>query len=199
MRASTAITSWRARSARRSCASCAAKRGSSAHRARINCAFAWVGCERRAAPSSACRIEFSSASKARRALGRVSMRSLAEVPARRASGNRLDARRARTALRTRVALYAAAATVLFVVERWLPNPVPWVRLGLANVVTLVVLLEHGFTAAGCVVLLRLVLGSFFAASLFGPQFVLSASGATASWLAMGGAARFGRRWLSPLG
>jgi heptaprenyl diphosphate synthase len=102
-----------------------------------------------------------------------------------------------TTLRTRIALYAACATVLFVLERALPNPVPWLRLGLANAVTLVVLLEHGMAPAAAVVGVRLVLGGFFAASLFGPQFVLAASGATASWLVMSIAAR-ARLW-SPLG
>jgi heptaprenyl diphosphate synthase len=106
------------------------------------------------------------------------------------------ARRA-TALRARIALYAAAATILFVLERALPNPVPWLRLGLANAVTLVALVEHGAGAAAAVVAVRLVLGGFFAGSLFGPQAVLAASGAVASFAAMSLAAR-ARLW-SPLG
>jgi len=61
-----------------------------------------------------------------------------------------------TALRARLALYAAAAALLFVLERALPNPVPWVRLGLPNVVTLIVLLEHGARAASLVLVMRRV-------------------------------------------
>ncbi len=104
-----------------------------------------------------------------------------------------------TALRTRIALYAAAATVLFVVERALPNPVPWVRLGLANVVTLVALLEHGAGPAAAVVALRLLLGGFFTGGLFGPQFALAVAGATASWFIMTAGVWFGGRYWSPLG
>jgi heptaprenyl diphosphate synthase len=104
-----------------------------------------------------------------------------------------------TSLRTRIALYAAAATVLFVVERALPNPVPWVRLGLANVVTLVALLEHGAAPAAAVVALRLLLGGFFTGGLFGPQFALAVCGATASWFVMTAGARLGARYWSPLG
>ena len=102
-----------------------------------------------------------------------------------------------TQQRARIALYAAAATVLFILERALPNPVPWLRLGLANAVTLVVLLEHGTKAAAAVVAIRLALGGFFTGGLFGPQFVLAASGAVASFAVMALAIR-ARLW-SPLG
>src|SRR5262249_37832983 len=90
-------------------------------------------------------------------------------------------------VRARIALYAAAATVLFVLERLLPNPLPWVRLGLANAVTLLALCELGARPAAAVVALRVGLGSLFAGTLFGPQFALSASGAVASWAAMAAA------------
>jgi heptaprenyl diphosphate synthase len=104
-----------------------------------------------------------------------------------------------TALRARIALYATAAALLFVLERLIPNPVPWVRLGLANIVTLVVLIEHGASAALAVVVLRLLLAGFFAGTLFGPQFLLSAGGALASWLVMSAGARWGSRLWSAIG
>jgi len=115
------------------------------------------------------------------------------------SENPPGARRRALDVRARIALYAAAATVVFVLERLLPNPLPWVRLGLANALTLVALLDLGAAPAAAVVGLRLLLGAFFAGTVFGPQFVLSASGAAASWGAMTlGAAVGGRIW-SPLG
>jgi heptaprenyl diphosphate synthase len=96
-------------------------------------------------------------------------------------------------------LFAAAAVLLFLVERLLPNPLPWVRLGLANAVTLVVLWELGVRAALVVVVLRLLLGGFFAASLLGPQFWLALSGALASFMVMAVLLRAAPRWWSPLG
>jgi heptaprenyl diphosphate synthase len=108
-------------------------------------------------------------------------------------------RLAPTALRARLALYAAAAALLFVLERLIPNPLPWVRLGLANIVTLVVLLEHGAAAALAVLVLRLLLGGFFAGTFFGPQFVLAACGGVASWLFMSAGERVGRRVWSAIG
>ena len=102
-------------------------------------------------------------------------------------------------LRSRLALYAAAATLLWLLERTLPNPVPWIRLGLANGVTLLVLLEHGAVAAGIVLVLRLLLAAFFAGTLLGPQSILALGGGVASWAAMTLAQRWGGRLLSPLG
>lgn len=104
-----------------------------------------------------------------------------------------------TRKRVRIALFAAAAVLLFLLERLLPNPLPWVRLGLANAVTLVVLWEYGVVSAVSVVALRLILGGLFSASLFGPQFYLAVSGATASLCVMVVATRLGRRFWSPLG
>ena len=104
-----------------------------------------------------------------------------------------------TALHARLALYAAAAALLFVLERALPNPVPWVRLGLPNVVTLIVLLEHGARAASLVLVVRLLLGGLFAGTLFGPQSLLSAAGGGASLVAMAIAARLASHRLSPFG
>jgi len=113
----------------------------------------------------------------------------------------VQGRQASTALqlRSRLALYAAAATLLWLLERTLPNPVPWIRLGLANGVTLLVLLEHGAVAAGIVLVLRLLLAAFFAGTLFGPQSILALGGGVASWAAMTLAQRWGGRLLSPLG
>ncbi|UCE01454.1 MAG: Gx transporter family protein [Candidatus Latescibacterota bacterium] len=99
----------------------------------------------------------------------------------------------------RLALFAAAATLLFLFERALPNPLPFFRLGLANVVTLIVLLAHGFRAAAWVLLLRLLLGGFFAGTLLGPQFLLATAGSAASLVVMAVAAQFGARIWSPLG
>lgn len=101
-------------------------------------------------------------------------------------------------LPVRLALFAAAATLLWLVESAV-NPVPWLRLGLANAVTLFVLLEHGAGAAALVLALRLVLGALFAGAFLGPAFVLACGGGAASLAVMALVARWGRRWWSPVG
>lgn len=100
---------------------------------------------------------------------------------------------------THLALYVAAATVLFVLERLIPNPLPWVRLGLANAVTLLVLVRLGAAAALWVQSTRLVLAGLLTGSLLGPTCLLAVSGGIASWLVMAGMRRFLAPWFSLLG
>ena len=65
---------------------------------------------------------------------------------------------AASALRdARLARFAALAAAVHVLEAGLPSPVPGIKPGLANIVTLIVLLRHGWRAAVVVTLLRVVL------------------------------------------
>lgn len=85
----------------------------------------------------------------------------------------------------RVAALAALAITIQVAEAALPSPLPGVKPGLANVITLLVLLQMGWRAAAQVALLR-VLGASLLLGTFGsPAFVLSLSGALAAVAAMG--------------
>jgi heptaprenyl diphosphate synthase len=85
----------------------------------------------------------------------------------------------------RIAMLSAYALVLHGFEDLLPTPVPWLRLGLANIITLTTLLLYGFRAAMMVTLIRVMLGSLFAGTFLGPAFFLSLSGGLAGTLAMG--------------
>lgn len=58
-----------------------------------------------------------------------------------------------------------------------PFPVPGVKLGLANIITLLTLVLFEFKTALTVTLLRAVLGSLLSGTLFGFGFLLSVSGA----------------------
>lgn len=83
-------------------------------------------------------------------------------------------------------LFVAVASVLHAVEAWLPLPVPvpGVKLGLANIVSLVVIELYGWRAALAVSVARVVLGSLLGGAFLGPSFALGLSGAAASTLAM---------------
>lgn len=81
-----------------------------------------------------------------------------------------------------VAGYAALAIVIHVIEAGFPSPIPGVKPGLANVVTLIVLLRHSLRLALWVALLRVVLGSLLVGSFMAPGFWLSLAGAAASLL-----------------
>lgn len=79
-----------------------------------------------------------------------------------------------------VAGYAALAIVIHVLEAGLPSPIPGVKPGLANVITLIVLLRHSFRLALWVALLRVLVGSLLVGSFMTPGFWLSAAGACSS-------------------
>jgi len=84
----------------------------------------------------------------------------------------------------RSAALVATACVLQVAESFIPHPVPGVRLGLANIVTLVTLAELGFAAALEVALLRTVVASLVLGSFLTPGFLLSFFSAAASTAVM---------------
>ena len=80
----------------------------------------------------------------------------------------------------RIARLAAAAIVLTVAEAAIPLPLPGVKPGLANIVTLIVLARWGWRDAVWVALLRVFAGSLLLGQLFAPGFFLSLSGSLAS-------------------
>lgn len=84
----------------------------------------------------------------------------------------------------RIARLAALAIGLTLAEAALPSPVPGVKPGLANIVILLVLLQHGWRAAAWVSALRVLAGGLLLGSLFAPGFWLSAAGALASLLVL---------------
>jgi heptaprenyl diphosphate synthase len=80
----------------------------------------------------------------------------------------------------RIAYMAALAIALMLMEAALPTPIPGVKPGLANIVTLLVLAQYGLRAAVWVTMLRVVAGSILLGSFLTPGFILSLSGAFAS-------------------
>lgn len=99
----------------------------------------------------------------------------------------------------RVAALAAAAIGLTLVEAAIPLPIPGVKPGLANIVTLVVLYRYGWRTATWVAGLRIVAGALALGQFLTPAFVMSLSGGVASLLLLGLAIRLPARWFGPIG
>lgn len=100
-----------------------------------------------------------------------------------------------------IALLIAMATVVHAVEKVLPGvpvPIPGVKLGLANILTLVTLNIFGFTEGFTVAILRTLLAGILT-GIFGPTFILSMSGAIFSTLVMGGTIKLFRKYVSNIG
>lgn len=85
----------------------------------------------------------------------------------------------------RIAFLVALACVLQIAESLLPNPIPGLRLGLANMVTLTAILHIGLRAALEISLLRTVLSSLILGTFLSPTFLLSFTAAIVSTLLMG--------------
>jgi heptaprenyl diphosphate synthase len=85
----------------------------------------------------------------------------------------------------RIALLSAYALALHGFESLLPTPVPWLRLGLANIITLTALVLYGLRVAIMVTLIRVILSSLLTGTFLGPAFILSLGGGITSTLAMG--------------
>jgi heptaprenyl diphosphate synthase len=106
---------------------------------------------------------------------------------------------ARTRKLVFLAMLTSAAVVLHLVELGLPNPTPWLRLGLANIITLSVLASYGLGEGLMVGVLRIVLGSFIGGNLLAPTFLLSFCGGLSSILAMWFTITFAGRFFSLIG
>ena len=83
-----------------------------------------------------------------------------------------------------MALLTAMALTIFVIEAQIPAPVPipGVKLGLANIITLTAMVLIGRKEAGVVLFLRIVMGAMFAGN---PSTIIySAAGGLLSYIAM---------------
>jgi heptaprenyl diphosphate synthase len=98
----------------------------------------------------------------------------------------------------RIAALAALAIGLSLAEAALPSPLPGVKPGLANIVVLLVMLQHGFRTAVWVAVIRLLAGSLLLGIFLAPGFWLASAGTAASLLAMAVAGRLPSRWFGPV-
>jgi len=80
----------------------------------------------------------------------------------------------------RIAWLAALAITIHAAETALPTPLPGVKPGLANIITITVLVTYGWGAAAWVTGLRVVAGSLLLGTFLTPTFILSVGGALAS-------------------
>lgn len=98
----------------------------------------------------------------------------------------------------RIARLAAAAISLSLVDAAIPMPLPGIKPGLANIVTLIVLARYGWGTAAWVCALRVVAGGLLLGQFLSPGFFMSLTGALFSLLVLVPAARLPRRWFGPI-
>lgn len=99
----------------------------------------------------------------------------------------------------RIAALAAAGIGLTLAEAAIPLPIPGIKPGLANIVTLLVLYRYGWRLAAWVSILRIVAGALFLGTFLTPTFVLSLFGGLASLAVLAIACRLPPAWFGPVG
>lgn len=98
----------------------------------------------------------------------------------------------------RIARLAAAAVGLSLLDAAIPTPLPGVKPGLSNIVTLFVLARHGWGSAAWVTGLRVVAGSLLLGQFLAPGFFLSLTGAVLSLGVLAVARHLPSRWFGPI-
>ena len=85
---------------------------------------------------------------------------------------------------SRIAILASFAVLLNILELPIPKPLPWVKLGLANLITVIVLIEMGMLESFLVIILRIFITSIVIGNFFTIGFFLSLSGGIAALSSM---------------
>lgn len=98
-----------------------------------------------------------------------------------------------------IAWFAALAITIHVLESVLPSPLPGIKPGLANLVTIAVLIQYGWRMAAWVNLLRVLAGSLLIGTFLSPTFFLSLCGALFSLAVLALALRCPGRGFSAIG
>ncbi|MCK4957111.1 MAG: Gx transporter family protein [Candidatus Cloacimonetes bacterium] len=80
----------------------------------------------------------------------------------------------------KLAFFTAFAVTVYVLESFIPKPLPFMRLGLANIVVLLLLISSDFKSASIVAISKTIIGGFFSGALLSPTTLLSLSGSILS-------------------
>ena len=98
-----------------------------------------------------------------------------------------------------LALFSALAIALHSIEFLLPSPVPWFRLGFANILAVLALFLFDGKAAWSVNMVRIVVASLFLGTFLSPRFFLSLSGGILATSAMTVSRRLAGDRIGPVG
>lgn len=86
---------------------------------------------------------------------------------------------------THLALLVALASAVHTIEAAIPTPVPWLKFGFANMLTITAISLYDFNAGMTVTFLRIMVGSLIIGSFLTPSFFIGLSGGIAGALIMG--------------
>jgi heptaprenyl diphosphate synthase len=84
----------------------------------------------------------------------------------------------------RIAVLSAMAIAIHSIESLVPMPVPWLRIGFSNVISLIAFISFGFKTAMAITITRVFVSAMLIGTFPGPAFVLSLSGGILSTSAL---------------
>jgi len=98
-----------------------------------------------------------------------------------------------------LALLIAIASILYTFENLIPLPLPWFRLGLSNIITLLTLKWWGIKESLLVVILRVLIGGLLSGKILDPIFIMALSSGITSACGMGLLLRYDKKFFSLIG
>ena len=82
------------------------------------------------------------------------------------------------------AFFTAFAVTIYVVENFIPKPLPFMKLGLANIVILILIFSGNAKTAFIISISKTIIGGFFSGTILSPTTLLSLSGSILSVIIM---------------
>jgi heptaprenyl diphosphate synthase len=98
-----------------------------------------------------------------------------------------------------LAIFVTLAALLYLLEGMIPKPFPWLKLGLANIITVIGIYFFDFRFVVKLIFLRVFAGALITATLFTPAFFLSLSGGLAAVIAMFITFTLFKNYITPVG
>ena len=83
-----------------------------------------------------------------------------------------------------LAFFTAFAIAIYVIESFIPKPFPFMKLGLANMIALVLLVSNNIKYAFIIIIGKTVVGGFFSGLFLSPTTLLSLGGSLCSFVVM---------------
>ena len=99
----------------------------------------------------------------------------------------------------KLSLLVSLGLILFVLESFVPLPLPWMKLGIANIVSIIALYVYGMRDALVVTIYRVVLGCLIRGTLFNPIFFVALGSGVTAVLVMGVVRAVFGKLFSPVG
>ena len=90
----------------------------------------------------------------------------------------------KTSVYTRLAILTASAAALQLIETPIPRVLPWLKIGLANIITLYAILKFSSKAALTIAFFRTFIAAIFLGSFLSPIHFISLSGALSATIVM---------------